>query len=76
MRVKRFTAAECKLLIDILEANDLGPCSHPDCDPKQPSCASNYIHLRALAAVKSAYCLGRAGPAFTTERSSQRRRER
>jgi hypothetical protein len=50
-------------LNDVLEANHIVPCTHPDCDPRQPSCASNAIYLRAKAAVTAAFRLGKFGPA-------------
>lgn len=56
---KRLTKAEEAVLLDILKAATLAPCSHPDCDPKQPSCASNYIFLRAKDAVTAAFRYGR-----------------
>jgi hypothetical protein len=58
MARKHPTAKERAILMDILKANGLGPCNHPDCDPKQPSCATNYVHLRAYDAVKIAYWSG------------------
>ena len=65
--MKYFTSEQIRELKGVLEANGLGPCTHPDCDPRQPSCASNAIHLRALAAMKTAYRLGRGLSAYTLE---------
>lgn len=45
---------QAQRVMDILKANNLGPCNHPDCDARQPSCATNYVHLKAKAAVEAA----------------------
>ena len=56
--MRRLTKAQLSTLEDVLRANGLGSCDHPDCDPRQPSCAVNYIHLRARDAVQAAFRLG------------------
>ena len=55
----------------VLEANGFTPCTHPDCDPRQPSCASNHIFTKAVYAVEAAYRLGRGEKAFTREGASR-----
>ena len=70
--MKYFTSEQIRELKGVLEANGLGPCTHPDCDPRQPSCATNAIHLRALAAAKTAYRLGRGESAYMPERARRR----
>lgn len=69
---KRISKADEVALRGVLEANDLGNCMHPDCDPKQPSCASNYVHLRALAAVREAFRLGLCGAASAPDGGQDR----
>jgi len=58
-RSKRLTRETKARLRDVLEANGLGPCSHPDCNPHEPSCASNAVYIRALEAVTQAFKIGR-----------------
>lgn len=66
--MKYFTSEQIRELKGVLEANGLGSCSHPECNPREPSCATNAVHLRALAAVKTAYRLGRGESAIASER--------
>lgn len=65
---KRLNSHELSVLTDVLKASGFEPCSHPDCDPKQPSCASNYIYLRAKDAVVAAFRVGRGELAAVPER--------
>jgi hypothetical protein len=65
--MKRLTKRQVEELRNVLRANGLGPCTHPDCDPRQPSCASNAIHLRALEAMKMAYRLGQGNSVMENE---------
>lgn len=52
-------AAEKDLL---LHRHGFGACGHPDCDPKTPTCASNYIRAKAEKLAAAAYRRGaRAG---------------
>lgn len=64
---KRLTVDERARLRDVLEANGFKPCTHPDCDPRQPSCATNSIHLKARDAVEAAFRLGRGELAAVIE---------
>ena len=66
-RPPRLTKAERSTLHDVLKANGLGPCNHPDCNPREPSCGSNYVHLRALSAVEAAFRIGRGERAVEVE---------
>jgi hypothetical protein len=65
--MRHLTKVHKRELLDVLAANALGPCTHPDCDPRQPSCASNAIHLRALAAVTEAFKMGRGERSSVSE---------
>jgi len=60
------TRAEQQEIREVLKANGLEPCNHPDCDPKQPSCATNYVFLKAFKAAETVYRLAsaRAGRTF------------
>ena len=70
IRLTRDEITECQ---EALKANGIGPCNHPGCDPKQPSCATNYVYLKALEAAKAVYRLAAARhgrtirPAFAKE---------
>lgn len=65
---------ELSALLDVLAANGLGACSHPDCDPRQPSCATNAVFLRAKRAVVEAYRLGQGRLSFQMEDRKARKR--
>lgn len=66
--MKRLTRGQVEELRNVLKANGLGPCNHPDCDSRQPTCATNYVYLRALEAVKMAYRLGQGARADEPEK--------
>lgn len=59
MKRKPLTRIEKAMLADLLAANGEKHCTHPDCDPKQPSCAVNSIYLRTMRIAEEAFRLGR-----------------
>lgn len=67
---KNLTRDELAEIRGVLEANGLMPCNHPDCDPKQPSCATNYVYLRSLEAAKTVYRLAAARHGRTLQPAS------
>lgn len=56
---KRLTRETRARLDDVLKANGLGPCGHPDCRINEPSCASNAVYLRAKVVAEEAFRIGR-----------------
>jgi len=56
----RLTRTDRNAIRQVLAANGLAPCTHPDCDPRKPSCATNSIFLRAQSAAVKAFQLGTA----------------
>lgn len=64
---RRLTTMEQTELREVLKANGMEPCNHHDCNPKEPSCATNYVYLRAKAAIEAAYRLGLGHPAAVDE---------
>ena len=70
--MRRLNASDERIVRDIAEAHGLGPCGHPDCDPRQPSCATNSIYLRVMSAMREAFKRGSGSVAFVSERKGSR----
>ncbi len=62
---------ERKAILDALEAAGIAHCTHPDCDPKQPSCATNYVFLKAKQAAEATYRIGLGQSAIQDELSGK-----
>ena len=44
---------KAKQIDALLDANGFKACGHPDCDPKQPTCATDHMRAKARALVKA-----------------------